>query len=83
MLYKPVSLAISVSSGVLAGLVFKRVWKALADEDEAPRATSQEYGWAEVIAAAALQGAITAAVKAAMDRGGAAGIRRLTGSWPD
>lgn len=83
MLYRPVSLVVSVASGVLAGMLFKRVWRAVAGEDEAPSAISEEYGWGEVIAAAALQGAITAAVKAAMDRGGAAGIRRLTGSWPD
>ncbi len=39
--------------------------------------------WGEVLTAAALQGAIFAVVKAAVDRGGAAGVRRLTGEWPD
>ena len=32
--------------------------------------------------AAALQGAIFALVKAAVDRGGAEGFRKLTGVWP-
>jgi hypothetical protein len=31
---------------------------------------------------AALQGAIFGAIKAIVDRGGAYGFRRLTGSWP-
>ena len=58
------------------------MWRAAADEEEAPKATDRDYGWAEVLAAATLQGAIFAAVKAAVDRGGATGFRRLTGAWP-
>ncbi|WP_432836629.1 DUF4235 domain-containing protein [Dactylosporangium sp. CA-092794] len=83
LLYKPFSIAFSVAGGVAAGFVFKQVWKRLSGEEEAPEATSREYGWGEVLAAAALQGAIFAAIKAAIDRGGAAGVRRLTGDWPD
>ncbi|GAA2583770.1 DUF4235 domain-containing protein [Dactylosporangium fulvum] len=83
LLYKPFSIAFSVAGGVAAGFVFKQVWKRLSGEEEAPAATSREYGWAEVLAAAALQGAIFAVVKAAIDRGGAQGVRRLTGDWPD
>jgi hypothetical protein len=82
MLYKPLSLAFGVAGGILAGVVFKQVWKVVAGEDDAPDATSEDYGWGEVLAAAALQGAIFAVVKAAVDRGGAAGVRKLTGEWP-
>lgn len=82
VLYKPLSLAFGVAGGVLAGMVFKQVWKVVAGEDEAPDATSEDYGWAEVLTAAALQGAIFAVVKAAVDRGGATGVRKLTGEWP-
>ena len=83
LLYKPVGMAASVAGGVAAGFVFRQIWKRLAGEEEAPDATSREYGWGEVLAAAALQGAIFAVVKAAIDRGGAAGVRRLTGNRPD
>jgi hypothetical protein len=83
LLYKPFSIAFSVAGGVAASVVFKQVWKRLSGEAEAPEATSREYGWGEVLAAAALQGAIFAIVKAAIDRGGAEGVRRLTGDWPD
>ncbi|MET7401234.1 DUF4235 domain-containing protein [Dactylosporangium sp. NPDC005572] len=82
LLYKPFSMASSVAGGIAAGIVFKQVWRRLSGEDEAPQATSRDYGWGEVLAAAALQGAIFAVVKAAIDRGGAAGVRRLTGNWP-
>ncbi len=82
LLYKPFSLAFSVAGGVLAGMLFKQVWKLVAGKDSAPDATDEEYGWGEVLAAAALQGAIFAVVKAAVDRGGAEGIRKLTGTWP-
>ncbi|WP_238009790.1 DUF4235 domain-containing protein [Dactylosporangium sp. AC04546] len=83
LLYKPFSIASSVAGGVAAGIVFKQVWKRLSGEEEAPHPTSRDYGWGEVLAAAALQGAIFAVVKAAIDRGGAAGVRRFTGGWPD
>jgi hypothetical protein len=83
LLYKPLGILFSVAGGIVAGAIFKQVWKAVAGEDEAPKATSEEYGWGEVLAAAALQGAIFAVVKAAVDRGGAHGVRALTGKWPD
>ena len=82
LLYKPVSIAVSVAGGVLAGAIFKRVWKVTAGEDEAPKATDADRGWREVLLAAALQGTIFALVKAAVDRGAAEGARKLTGVWP-
>ncbi len=82
VLYKLVSLLISVLGGVLAGAIFKRIWKLAAGEDEAPKATDEDRGWREVLLAAILQGAIFAVVKATVDRGAAEGIRRFTGVWP-
>ena len=82
IIYKPVSLLVSVLGGVLAGAIFKRIWKAAAGEDEAPKATDAQRGWREVLLAATLQGAIFAAVKAAVDRAAAEGTRKLTGVWP-
>lgn len=82
VLYKPVSILVSVLGGMLAGAIFKRVWKLAAREDEAPKATDARRGWREVLLAAALQGAIFAVVKAAVDRGAATGTWKLTGFWP-
>jgi hypothetical protein len=80
--YKPVGLLLSIASGALAGAVFKQVWKRTAGDDDTPNATDEDRGWGEVLAAAALQGVIFALVKAAIDRGGAVGVRKLTGTWP-
>jgi predicted metal-dependent enzyme (double-stranded beta helix superfamily) len=80
--YKPVGMLLGIGAGIVAGAIFKQVWKVAAGDDDAPDATDEERGWGEILAAAALQGAIFAVVKAAVDRGGAAGVRRLTGRWP-
>ncbi|GHE35820.1 membrane protein [Streptomyces longispororuber] len=80
--YKPVGLALGAVSGMLAGMVFRQAWKALGHDEDAPDATDEERGWGEVLIAATLQGAIFAAVKAAVDRAGATATRGLTGTWP-
>jgi Protein of unknown function (DUF4235) len=82
VLYKPISLLASALGGVLAGALFKRIWKLAAREDGAPKATDARPGWREVLLAAGLQGAVYAVVKAAVDRGAAEGTRTLTGVWP-
>jgi hypothetical protein len=82
LVYKPVGILLGVAAGGIAGVVFKQVWKRVAGDGDAPNATDEERGWGEVLAAAALQGAIFALVKAAVDRGGAVGVKRVTGRWP-
>lgn len=82
LVYKPVSLLVSVLGGVLAGAIFKKIWQLAAHEDEAPQATDAARSWPEILLAAALHGAIFAVVKAALDRSAAAGTRKLTGTWP-
>jgi Protein of unknown function (DUF4235) len=82
LLYKPVGILVSVLGGVLAGAIFKRVWKITAREDDAPKATDARRGWREILLAAALQGAIFALVKAAVDRAAAEATRKVTGVWP-
>ncbi|MEU8234005.1 DUF4235 domain-containing protein [Actinoplanes sp. NPDC048967] len=81
--YKPVGLLLGIGAGAVAGFVFKEIWKFASGDDDAPNATDEDRGWGEIIAAAALQGAIFATVKALVDRGGAAGVRKITGEWPD
>jgi len=80
--YKPVGLLLGIGAGAVAGFIFKEVWRLASGDDDAPNATDEERGWGEVLVAAALQGAIFAVVKAAVDRGGATGVKRVTGSWP-
>jgi hypothetical protein len=71
-----VSLTFGVLGGVLAGAVFKQRWKLAAGDDDAPDATDADKGWGEVFTAAAVQGAIFALVKRAVDgRPGRSGRR--------
>jgi len=65
----PVGLLGGVLAGAVAGMLFKQAWRLASGEPDAPHATDQSRGWAEILAAAALQGAIFALVKAAIDRG--------------
>jgi hypothetical protein len=82
LVYKPLGLVLSVLGGIVAGAIFKRAWRMVAHEDEAPKATDAGKGWTEVLSAAAGQGAVFGAVKAVIDRAGATGFARLTGVWP-
>jgi hypothetical protein len=82
LLYKPFGLLFGVTGGMVAGTVFKRVWSSVAHESTPPKATDEGRGWGEVVAAAAAEGAVFGAVKAAIDRAGATAFAYLTGSWP-
>lgn len=81
-LYKPLGVILGVLGGIAANAVFNRVWHRVSGLDQAPRPTAADYSWREVLAAAALQGAIFGLIKAAVDRAGAVGYEQLTGTWP-
>ncbi|MEV0601905.1 DUF4235 domain-containing protein [Streptomyces sp. NPDC050315] len=80
--YTPVGIALGAVSGMIAGALFKQAWKRIGHEEDTPNARDEDRTWKEVLLAAALQGAIFAVVKAAMDRSGATATRRMTGTWP-
>ncbi len=82
LLYKPFGTIMSVLGGLVASVIFKRLWKLMSHQDVAPTATQEGRSWREVLAAAALRGAIFGLVTAAIDRGGAVGFTRATGAWP-
>jgi hypothetical protein len=82
LVYRLLGMLVSIGGGVLASAIFKKVWKLAADEDEAPKATDAGKDWPEILAAAALQGAIFAVVTASVERLAAASTRSLTGTWP-
>jgi Protein of unknown function (DUF4235) len=82
LLYKPLGLLFGVLGGIAASAAFRQVWKLATGDDEAPEATDEHRSWRAVLTAATVQGAVFGLVKAAIDRGGAAGFRKLTGTWP-
>ena len=81
MLYRPLSLVASILGGIIAGAVFKKIWKAVANEEEAPRPDQPDRNWKEVATAAALQGAVAGGVRAMVDRGTLKGFEKATGVW--
>jgi Protein of unknown function (DUF4235) len=80
--YKPIGIILGVAASFASGVVFKQVWKRISYDENAPNPTDENRGWGEILVAAALHGAIFALVKAAVDRAGAAGVRKATGDWP-
>jgi len=80
--YRPVGLLASLAAGAVASTIFKQIWRRVADEDDAPSPLAPDNSLGKVLLAAIIQGAIFAVVKALMDRGGARGFEKLTGSWP-
>lgn len=83
VIYKPVGMLVGALGGVAATAVFRKVWTLVTGEDEAPDPTDRKRSWGQILLAAMVQGAIFSVVKAAIDRGGAAGYKKMTGEWPD
>ena len=83
VIYKPAGTVLGALAGVAATVAFRKVWTLATGDAEAPDPTDRKRGWGPVLLAAAVQGAIFGVVKAAVDRGGAAGYRKVTGEWPD
>ncbi len=81
LLYKPFGIILGIIAGLIGRQAFNFVWGKL-DDQEPPEATTEEAPWAKVVLAAALQGAIFSAVRAAVNRSGAQGYAHLTGVWP-
>lgn len=83
VIYKPAGMVLGALAGVGATVVFRKVWTLATGDAQAPDPTDRDRGWGSILLAAAVQGAIFGVVKAAVDRGGAAGYRKVTGEWPD
>lgn len=81
-LYKPLALGVSVAGGMLAGTVFQQVWRRLSNDESVPDPQNLNDSTPQVLAAAALHGLVFGLVKAAVDRAGAKGYRKLTRDDP-
>ncbi|WP_017932888.1 DUF4235 domain-containing protein [Nocardioides sp. Iso805N] len=84
ILYRPWGLIASMLGGLIAGQIVQLIWRKAVpgDEDHPPKPLESDYGLGQVVAAALVQGAIFAAVRALIDRGGARLFERATGEWP-
>jgi hypothetical protein len=82
LIYRPLSLLASALGGLAASMVFRRIWKAISGEEDAPTADQPDRSWKEVASAAALQGAVAGGVGALVSRGSMRGFEKATGVWP-
>ena len=82
-LYRIVSVVVGVTAGMMARAILRRVWHGITGDNGAPEPNDRDASWAAVVAGAALDGALVAALRATIDRAGALGVAKATGSWPD
>jgi Protein of unknown function (DUF4235) len=80
--YKAVGLLVGLLGGMLASAIVRKVWELTPGHDEAPDAIDTRRSWAEILTAAALQGAIFAVIRAAVERATAASAEKLAGEQP-
>ncbi len=82
LLYKPFALIGGLIAARIGRSVFRTVW-AQIDEEPPPAPGTGEAGVVKVVGSRALQGAVMAAVAAAVDRGLARSFHHLVGAWPE
>ena len=78
-------LPVSIGSGLLAGLIgkkmFQLIWGAI-DDEEAPKAEHRYISLPKLIAALAIEGALFALIRGLVDHGSRHAFARATGAWP-
>ena len=82
MKYKALGLLVGLLGGMVASAIVRKVWELTPGHDEAPEAIDTRRSWAEILTAAALQGAIFAVIRAAVERATAASAEKLAGAPP-
>jgi hypothetical protein len=81
LLFIPFSVAGGLIAGFLGKKIFEQAW-GIIDEREPPEPEHRDASWGKVLAAAALEGAVFRATRAAVDRGSRRAFEGVTGSWP-
>jgi hypothetical protein len=81
VIYKPFGIALGIVAALLGKRVFNFAWTKIDDQDP-PKATTEQTTWGRLLAASAVQGVIFKVVRVVVDRYGAIGWRYVTGVWP-
>jgi hypothetical protein len=81
LLFIPVSVVGGLFSGFLAKKLFQQAW-AVIDDEEPPKPEHRRPSLGKVVAAAALEGAIFKATRAAVDHKSREAFAGATGTWP-
>jgi hypothetical protein len=78
-------LPVSIGSGLLAGVIGKKLFQGIwgvIDDEEAPKAEHRYISFPKLIAALAIEGALFALIRGLVDHGSRQAFTRVTGSWP-
>lgn len=84
ILYRPIGFVSSIVGGLVANLIFKKLWQlgTPGNQPDPPGPLETEYSTKTILIAAAIQGAIFSVVKTVIDRAGARIFQRWSGEWP-
>lgn len=81
LLFIPVSVTGGLISGFLGKKLFEQLW-GVVDDQEPPKPTHRQASLGKVVAAAALEGAIFKATRAAIDHKSREAFANAVGTWP-
>ena len=81
LIYRPFGILLGIVAALIGKRVFNFAWTKIDDEDP-PKATTQETTWSRLLAAAAVQGVTFKVVRVIVDRYGAIAWYNRTGHWP-
>jgi hypothetical protein len=82
LVFTPFSIVLGLVAGIVGRKIFEQVW-GLIDKDEPPHPQHRETGgFAKLIGALVLEGAIFRLVRGLADHGSRHGFRKLLGTWP-
>lgn len=76
---------VSVVSGLLAGMIGKRLFNAIwgvIDDEEPPKPEHRRVAFDKLVLALALEGAIFSVVRGLASHGSRQAFTRVTGAWP-
>jgi hypothetical protein len=78
-------LPISMGSGLLAGLIGKKlfgvIWGVI-DEQDPPKPEHRNVNYGKLVAALAVEGALFALLRGIIDHGSRQAYARMAGEWP-
>jgi Protein of unknown function (DUF4235) len=81
LLFIPFSIVSGLFAGFLGKKIFEQAWGVI-DDEEPPQPEHRYVTFRKVLLAAALEGAIFKAVRAATDHQARRAFAGVTGSWP-
>jgi hypothetical protein len=81
LLFIPFSVTGGLVAGFLGKKLFEQIW-GVVDDEEPPKPEHRQVSLGKVVAAAALEGAIFKATRAAIDHKSREAFANATGTWP-